>query len=116
MSDAPSISLKVISHADDANHIESIHLVHQTSDVIILLVNLKTKYKEVSCWGPGDSMWIGMDEVQFTLPPGFERCHMFASTSRYTTFVGIFRHDLLEQIDLDQNLLFDNPDPQGTIE
>ena len=114
-----TFSLEVVSHPDIApdnvNHIESIHLVHQTDDVIILLVNLKTKYKEVSCWGPGDSMWFGMDEVKFTLPPGFEHCHMFASTSRYTTFVGIFRAKLLDSLDEDCNLLFDNPDPGGSV-
>jgi hypothetical protein len=112
--------MKIAVKQHDPNeplHIKDVCLIHQSADVILLHVNLKTKYKQVSAFGGGiyegvQSIWFGMTEMQMTLPESFVHPIVFAETSRYTTFVCIFRYDLLEhmcQEDNEDSLLWEAP-------
>jgi len=83
-------------------HVESIGLLHQSKDVIILLIDLKTKYKNIGAYGGAtdegvQSVWVGDDEIQMKLPFGFEHNQMFAEVSRYTIHLCIYRYGLLEE-------------------
>lgn len=112
------IEINVKYHDDESDHIESVGLLLCTDDVAILYVDLKTKYKHVGAFGGAtdsgvQSFWIGMAEVQMKLPEHLQHNIVFASTSRYTTYVTIFRYSLLEEYsdgDYDKVILWERPD------
>jgi hypothetical protein len=98
------MKIKVKQHnlgGDNNDHIESVNLVHLGDDVIILDINLRTKYKQVSGFGGASesgwqSLWVGNDEVLMQLPERFSDNHIFAEGSRYNISVCIYRYELLE--------------------
>lgn len=100
------MKIRVKQHKElgDTGFIDHVGLVYQNDDVIILNIDLnrKGKYKEVSAYGGAtdedyQSIWIGFDEIQMSLPERFSHNQIFASTSRYTLSVCIYRFELLER-------------------
>lgn len=97
------VTVKPHDEVGATGNISAISLVYRSLDVIILHVDLHAKHAKVSAFnGETDpdvsAFWIGGDEVQVTLPAGFERYRCFAESNRYSIFVTYFRFDLLEQM------------------
>jgi len=98
------------------DHVESISLVHEDADALILHINLKTKHKRCSDGGGHEgchSLWLGNDEVQLHLPERFDRYAIFTDAARYTIFVCIFNSTLLDGMaDKEHNdvVLWDRPE------
>ena len=79
-------------------HIEEICLVYENADIIVLEVDLKTKYAQVDAYS-GSSFWLGMTEVQMVLPESFADNHViFSETARYTLFVCVLRIKTTERV------------------
>ena len=110
------INVKQHPEHGDVDNIQWIGLVQQTDDVIFLLIDLKTKFAYIDMESDTDdegfngSFWIGGDEVQLKLPEGFESYHIASKTNRYTCFVFIFRHELLDN---KQKTLWESPEDVG---
>jgi hypothetical protein len=86
-----------------SGHVNTVQLLYQGEDVILLEVDLKTKNKTIDAYGGAtdencQSIWIGGDEIQITLPDGFGHTTIFAETSRYTIHVCIFKYELAEKM------------------
>lgn len=97
------INVKQHPEVGKVGHIEDIGLVHQTNDVIVLYVNLRTKNKTVSAYGGASdsgvqSVWIGGDEIQMELPGEFERNLIFSESARYAIHICIYRFQLVEEM------------------
>lgn len=119
------IKVNVKSHtnidADQCGHVNNVGLIHHGEDVILLDIDLKTKYKEVGAFGGAtdedvQSIWIGMDEVQLTLPPDFQHNVIYASTSRYTIHITIAKFKLWEQFSdstYEDVILWESPDDES---
>lgn len=83
---------------NDPLHIEEICLVYENADIIVLEVDLKTKYAQVDAYS-GSSFWLGRNEVQIVLPESFvDNSVIFSETSRYTLFVCVLRIKTKEQV------------------
>lgn len=96
----PTIEVTVKSHSD-RRHIEDVSVLFHTDDVVILHVNLRTKYKEADAFGgatdPGvQSVWFDNDEIQIKGLP--EKNITVSSTSRYEAFITIFRQLLVDEM------------------
>lgn len=92
-----------VKYHDERRHIEDICLLYRNEDVILLHINMRTKNRTIDAFGGAtdeevQSIWIGMNEIQMTLPPDFHDNHIFAEGSRYTIYVAIFKHRLLEEM------------------
>jgi hypothetical protein len=84
-------------------HVNAVQLLYHGDDVILLEIDLHTKYKTVSEYGGAtdsncQSIWIGGDEVQITLPEEFGHNIVFTETSRYTIHVCIYKYELAEKM------------------
>ena len=87
----------------NVGHIEAVNLLYQGEDVILLHVNLHTKNKGVDAYGGAtdedvQSVWVGFDEIQLTLPEEFRHNIITAEGSRYEIFITIFKYKLLEDM------------------
>ena len=95
------MNIKVVHHIDigGCDNLEFIGVTHQSDDVILLHIDLRTKRAELSDGG-GDngihSFWVGGDEIRVPVP--FDDYVTFHQTSRYTIFIGIFRRSLVENM------------------
>lgn len=115
----PTINVKY--HDDKSDHIESVGILLCTDDVIILYVDLREKYMEVSAFGGAtdsgvQSFWIGMAEVQMKLPEELRHNLIWASTSRYSCYVTIMRYGILEKYSegpYDEVVLWERPDDES---
>jgi|GEM_PF-4151054 len=110
------IQVNVKQHdPNEAQPIESISLVYENENVLVLHVDLREKYRELSGFGGAtsegvQSFWIGMTEVQMKLPKSFTDPLTFAETSRYSIYVCVFRSATLEE-----TLLWSAPEEKEQI-
>jgi hypothetical protein len=97
-----SVGINVKYH-DERRHIEDICLLCRDENVIVLHVNMRTKNKPVSAYGGAtdegvQSIWIGFNEIQLSLPEDFKDNCVASECSRYTIYITIFKHKLLEDM------------------
>ncbi len=87
----------------NAGHVEAVNLLYHGEDVILLHVSLRTKSKGVDAYGGAtdedvQSIWVGFDEIQLTLPEDFRHSITVSEVSRYELFIAIFKYKLLEDM------------------
>lgn len=105
--------------------IESCSVVHSESDVIVLLLSMKTKYCDVlgSCNDPGViigiseySIHIGenreMTEVSFPRYRGYEV--VLADCSRYSCYVVLMKN--FSKIEPKETIFFENEKAEGGVD
>lgn len=94
------VRIEVTSNSDhNIRHIESIHLLYESSDTVLLHVDLRTKHKDAGCFYFEDghqSVWVGNDEIRVFLPESFQDAVMFAETARYTMYICIATRKLVD--------------------
>ena len=100
--------IKIVKHPEcgaSTAHIESVSVVKETPEIVLIDINLRTKNKSVDAYGGSSdpdafSVWVGYEEVQFSGlpdPPAGKFWHGFAETSRYTAMLCLYCCEISER-------------------
>lgn len=112
------LEVRVKSHADedpnDVGHINTISLVHQTDDIIVLYADLITECKEVTAFGGSSdvgiiAIWLGWDEIQVKLPDEFGPVAIVVETSSYELDICFIAWRLVEAMNNSNDVLWERP-------